>query len=95
MKLNRTQRRKAKFLPTPNDLKQRIVEVVEFNGQMKFKPLDRIEEFLRLQKELEQTGKTDKFFLSNWLNFFVAQMKKRIADKAIEIAETKMKEGVQ
>lgn len=95
MKLNRTQRRKAKFSPTPNELKQRIVEVVQFNDQLKFKPLDRIEEFLRLQKQLEETGKSDKFFLSNWLNFFVAQMKKRIADKAVEVAEAKMKEGVQ
>lgn len=95
MKLNRTQRRKAKYSPTQNELKQRIVEVVEFNDQLKFKPLEQIEEFLKFEKEFESVGKSSKLFLSNWLNFFVEQLKKRIADKAVEVATEKLKAGVQ
>lgn len=91
MKLSRDQRRKSKFSPTQNELKNRIVEVVEFNDQLKFKPLDNIEEFLKINKELEQTGRTSKLFLSSWLNFFVVQLKERIANKAVEVAGEKMK----
>lgn len=95
MKMNRKERRKAKFQPTSNDIKQRIAEVIEFNESLKFKPLPRIDEFLKLNQQMKETGSAGKVFLSSWLNFFVAELKERIANKAVEVAEEKMKEGMK